>query len=103
MLGMMGRKFMQIVTLIAGSMLDPILAAGAFWVFFKRSSLTEALIFSAVIAFISLIIQATMSATFQPSLAIQMAGVKFVAATIILCSVAFVRAKMNANKTDETG
>ena len=92
---------MQVVMLIADSMVDPILAAGAFWVFFKRSSLTEALIFSAVIAFISLIIQATMSAKFLPSLFIQMAGVKFAAAIIILCPVAFLRAKMNTIKTDE--
>lgn len=91
---------MQIVMMIAYSMLDPILAAGAFWVFFKRSSLIEALIFSAVITFISLIIQATMSSTFQPSFAIQMAGVKFTAAAIILCPVAFLRAKLSPNKTD---
>lgn len=91
---------MQIVTLIASSMLDPILAAGAFWVLFKRSSLTEALIFSAVIAFISLIIQATMSTTLQPFFAIKMAGVKFAAAAIILCPIACLRAKTDASKAD---
>ena len=93
---------MQLSAILIGSMVDPILIGFALWVFFKRSSLSEALIFAGIIAIVSFLIQATMSSMFEASFAIQMAVIKFIAASAVLCIIAYLRnAKPKTDNTEE--
>lgn len=92
---------MQLSAMLVGSMIDPVLLGFALWVFFKRSSVPQAIIFAVIIAVIGFAIQATMSSTFQASFAIQMAVIKFIAASIVLCTLAFFRSNKKESAVDD--
>ncbi len=87
---------MQLSAMLAASMIDPILLCFALWVFFKRSSLTQAVMFAVTVAIVGFVIQATLSMAFEPSFAIQMSLIKFVGASIVLCAIAFFRSNKKA-------